>query len=498
MMISVSYLSVVFIAIICCDCADIKEEDNVLVLTNDNFEDAIVKHPKMLVEFYAPWCGHCKSLAPEYAKAAGQLKETEIRLAKVDATVETKLAEKFKVQGYPTLKFFRDGKPIEYSGGRTADTIVSWLNKKLGSATTLLDSVTSTQKFIDAKDVVVVGFFKDRGSPEAKAFEETASSLDDVPFGITSDNSVFEEYKVDQSYSIVLFKKFDDLRNDFTGTYKSEDIVTFINANSLPIFVEFTQDSAPKIFGGSIKKHLLAFLSKSSNTFSDQKKIFEDVAKEFKGKALFVFVNIDVEENERILEFFGMKKSDVPAFRMVAMEEDMTKFKPDKSDIEIENVKTFVTGVLDGNIKSHLMSEDVPADWNKNPVKVLVGKNFHEVAKDKTKSVFVEFYAPWCGHCKQLAPIWDQLAEAYKDRTDIVIAKMDSTVNEVEDVKVQSFPTLKYFPKGSDEVIDYNGDRTLEGFKKFLDSDGKDNTPSKKPGKEEEKDEEDDKKRDEL
>jgi len=105
------------------------------------------------------------------------------------------------------------------------------------------------------------------------------------------------------------------------------------------------------------------------------------------------------------------------------------------------------------------------------------------------KNVLVEFYAPWCGHCKQLVPIWDKLGEKFKDSADIVIAKMDSTANEVEEVKVQSFPTIKYFPKEGG-VVDYNGGRTLDDFVKFLESGGKEGAGSPEPEEGEEMPEE--------
>ncbi|KAG5278953.1 hypothetical protein AALO_G00104550 [Alosa alosa] len=458
--------------------AEITEEEDVLVLKKSNFDEALKAHPHILVEFYAPWCGHCKALAPEFAKAAGMLKSegSEIRLGKVDATEEADLAQEYGVRGYPTIKFFKGGEkesPKEYSAGRTADDIVNWLKKRTGPSATTLTEVTQAETLMADNEVAVIGFFKDVESDGAKAFLKAAEAVDDVPFGITSDAAVYSKYEMSKD-GVVLFKKFDEGRNTFDGELTKDALLSFIKANQLPLVIEFTEQTAPKIFGGEIKSHILLFVPKAAADFQDKMDQFKKAAQGFKGKILFIYIDSDVGDNQRILEFFGLKKEECPAIRLITLEDEMTKYKPETSDITAENIISFCTAFADGKLKPHLMSQDIPDDWDKNPVKTLVGKNFEEVVFDPTKNVFIEFYAPWCGHCKQLAPIWDQLGEKYKDDKSIIVAKMDSTANEIEAVKVHSFPTLKFFPAGDErKVIDYNGERTLEGFTKFLESGGK-------------------------
>lgn len=130
-------------------------------------------------------------------------------------------------------------------------------------------------------------------------------------------------------------------------------------------------------------------------------------------------------------------------------------------------MQNFIDDVKGGKIEAFMKSEDIPED-NSGPLTVLVGKNWESIVKDETKDVLVEYYAPWCGHCKKLAPTWEALASLVHDVDDLVIAKFDATANEATGVQIKSYPTLKFYPKHNKRGIDYSGDRDLDAFQAYL------------------------------
>jgi protein disulfide isomerase len=151
--------------------------------------------------------------------------------------------------------------------------------------------------------------------------------------------------------------------------------------------------------------------------------------------------------------------------------EDLEKYKYEGklADLTVESVGAFINDFKAGKLKPHLKSEPVP-ESNDGPVKILVGGNWNDIVADPTKDVLVKYYAPWCGHCKTLAPIWTELGQYVEGLNDVVIAKMDSTANEVTGVAVKSYPTLIWYPKDNKKGVPYQGGRELNDFKEFLNS----------------------------
>ncbi|XP_059186921.1 protein disulfide-isomerase A2 isoform X2 [Centropristis striata] len=457
---------------------EIEEEEDVMVLHIVNFDRALSENQYLLVEFYAPWCGHCKRLEPVYAEAAGKLKKEEgsLRLAKVDATEEKELGDEFDVGGFPTLKLFVKGdrkQPVDFTGKRTAEGIIQWMKRRAGPGAPLLLSADSAAQFIHSHNISVVGFFDNLESEAAEAFKELALDVTDTEFALSASPEVFQKFEV-KANTVVLFKKFDEGRADFSlsedGKLDKTNLTSFIKENSLELIIPFSQENAEKIFTSSILLHSLLFINSGEESQTALVEEARAIAKEFKGKMLFVVIDVTAALSH-VLNYFGVSEKDAPTARIIDME-TQKKFSIDAGALTADSLRRLCQDVVAGSAKPYLKSEEVPEDWNKGPVKVLVAKNFESVALDPTKNVFVEFYAPWCGHCKELTPIWEQLGEKYADKDDIIIAKMDATANEVESLNIQGFPTLKYYPAGDKEVVDYTGNRDLETMSKFLDAGG--------------------------
>jgi len=144
------------------------------------------------------------------------------------------------------------------------------------------------------------------------------------------------------------------------------------------------------------------------------------------------------------------------------------KYRLEK-EFSVDNLKEFFSDYAQNKLKPHIKSEPIPE--SQGPVKVVVGQSFNDIVLDNTKDVLFEMYAPWCGHCKKLEPIYNELAEKLSGIDSVVIAKMDATANDSPHPKYQAkgYPTIFFAPAGKkDTPMTSSGDRTVAGCRDYL------------------------------
>ncbi|XP_078539409.1 protein disulfide-isomerase A3 [Lissotriton helveticus] len=452
---------------------------DVLEFTDDNFESETKQRSLILVEFYAPWCGHCKRLAPEYESAATRLKGT-VSLAKVDCTANSNICNKFGVSGYPTLKMFRDGEESgAYDGPRTADGIVSTLKKLAGPASVDLRSVEEFEKFVGDKDASVIGFFRELYGSDHSEYLKAANTLrDNYRFAHTDEDDLVKKYEPDGK-GIILFRpahlanKFEDSSVSYAeDKISSNRIKTFIQENILGICPHMTEDNKDQIQG---KDLLVAYYDvdyeknpKGSNYWRNRVMM---VAKKFLDnghKLNFAVANRKTFGHE--VSEFGLDGSsgELPVVGIKNAKGEKYVMQEEFSR-DGKALERFLQDYFDGNLKRYLKSEPIP-ESNDGPVKVVVAENFDDIVNDDSKDVLIEFYAPWCGHCKNLEPKYKELGEKLSADPNIVIAKMDATANDVPSpYEVRGFPTIFFSPAGQKQnPKKYEGGREISDFISYL------------------------------
>jgi len=449
------------------------DETHVVVLTAANFSSFLAATRHVLVEFYAPWCGHCQELAPDYAAAASHLaahhSQSHLALSKVDATEDTDLAHKYDVQGFPTILFFIDGVPKDYNGARTKDAIVEWINKKLGPGVQNITAVDQAERILTGDDKAVLAFLDSLSGAQSDELAAASRLEDSINFYQTSSPDVAKLFHIDPEAKrpcVVLLKKEEEKLTFFDGEFKASVIADFVSANKLPLVTTLTQETSPSIFGNSIKKQILLFAV--ANKSSKFLPIFKEAAKSFKGKLLFIFVERDNEEvGEPVANYFGITGQETTVLAYTG-NEDARKFFLD-GEVSLDSIKDFAESFLEDKLTPFYKSEPVP-ESNDGDIKIVVGKNLDLIVLDESKDVLLEIYAPWCGHCQSLEPTYNKLAKHLRGIDSLVIAKMDGTSNEHPRAKPDGYPTILFYPAGkkSFEPITFEGDRTVVEMYKFI------------------------------
>ncbi|RPD67169.1 disulfide isomerase [Lentinus tigrinus ALCF2SS1-7] len=456
---------------------------DVIDLTPATFDSTVNPESLMLVEFFAPWCGHCKALAPHYEEAATALKEKNIKLAKVNCVDEADLCQSNGIQGYPTLRVYRNGEYTEYTGPRKADGIIGYMTKQS------LPAVSEVTKdnfddFKTADKLVAIAFVSSSTDAPAAEFSATASKhRDDYLFGLSTDPEVAAAAGVTPP-AIVVFRSFDEPQTEYPYPIASaqvKDIETWIGDLSIPIIDEVGADNY-QTYASSGKPLAYLFVDPTDEKHDEYVNAIKPVAAKYKGKINFVWIDaIKYGDHARAL---NLLESKWPSFVIQDLQKQL-KYPFDQSkDLTAEAAEEQVELFLDHKLEPQLKSQPIP-EVQDEPVFNLVGKQFEEIVLDDERDVFVEFYASWCGHCKRLKPTWDSLGEHFaglKDR--ITIAKMEATENDLPPsvpFRISGFPTLKFKPAGTHDFIDYDGDRSLESLIAFVEENAKNPLDPKVP-----------------
>ncbi|XP_066299646.1 uncharacterized protein [Branchiostoma lanceolatum] len=474
-------------------------ESDVVHLTDETFDTYMEDHASVLVMFYAPWCGHCKKMKPEYDEAAATLKEENIDgvLAALDATKSPQVAKRFEVKGYPTVKYFKDGEEAFGFNDRTADKIVDFMKdpkepppppppeqpwQDVESEVVHLGDEDFKSQLKRRKHALVMFYAPWCGHCKAMkpdyALAAKALKEDEIP-GVLAAVDATVDRVLQSKYDITGFptlKHFKDgeFNTDYNKGRNLDALVEFMKNpqkappppppepewSEVPSEVShLTEDT----FSSFIKEHdsvLVMFYAPWCGHCKKMKPAYQEAAEQL------------LKEN--------------PGAKLAAV--DATKYAALGTKYEVRGyptIKYFKNGEMAFQYNKGRTTDDIVAfmkdpkeekppppekEWSEEPSDVvhLTDATFATYTQEHSP-VLVMFYAPWCGHCKRAKPEYVKAAEQLKkDDISATLAAVDCTKHseacKTHDVK--GYPTFKLIKDGV--ASDYNLGRTSADFMAFM------------------------------
>ena len=335
-----------------------------VVLTVKNFDEEVLNSNTLwIVEFYAPWCGHCKHLAPIYDAAADKVEAKGLmKMGKIDATEEVSLAKRYGVKGYPTLKYLRDGELHKYTGERTVDGFVEFAEKMNGEAIQEITTKYVLSKFQMKKDVTYIyGPGKETEGFEKKnayqVYSDVAYKLQaDEYFAVAIEHEMQEKaVKKLKSKSYIARLERGEAPQFFTGEMTEDAIINWIDDTKHPTVIQL--DAKNFYNSAHAGKFLVTLVLNPKANNKQQLAELTKLARKSSKNPLephvqekFLYGWIDGVEHKKFVKQYGITEKALPSVVIFDA--------PNK--LHFKNVDVKVNGALGYYLKAIALGEEDP------------------------------------------------------------------------------------------------------------------------------------------
>ncbi|MCD7451264.1 Protein disulfide isomerase [Datura stramonium] len=337
-------------------------DGKVLELDESNFDAAISTFDYIFVDFYAPWCGHCKRLSPELDKAAVNLAvlKQPVVIAKVDADKYSHLASKYEIDGFPTLKIFMHGVPTDYYGPRKADLLVRFLKKFVAPDVAVLNSDSAISEFIEEAGKnfpIFIGF----GLNESAISHLAVKYKKKAWFSVAQDFSdkTMEFYDFDKVPALVALHLNYNEQSIFYGPFGEKFLEDYIKQSLLPLALPINQDSL-KLLKDDNRKIVLTIVEDESDERSKGLVKLLKAAASANHDLVFAFVGF--KQWQDFAESFEVsKKTKLP--KMIVWDGNEEYFSVIGSDsVEDEDQGSQIMRFLQGYREGSVIQKSITSD----------------------------------------------------------------------------------------------------------------------------------------
>ncbi|BFI37017.1 hypothetical protein MARPO_0010s0047 [Marchantia polymorpha] len=422
-----------------------KVSRNLLVQLNDqNSEKILQSNEFVLVLGYASWCRQSAAVMVDFTEAATVLssKGSPVVLAKIDAIVNQITAGRYKIKGFPTILFFRNGSDEIFPAGLSSDEIVNWIQKQTGHPATTVSSSDEAEVILSKNKTVVIGRFEEFQGSDYEQFLAASMEVSDVEFLRTTEAGAAKAFSAAMADSVPSFGlwKRDEGFETFDGAFNTEDLAAFVNLNKFEVVTQLSSQNVGKIYSSSVKKQVILFGSREE--VSAVRVLYKAVAKRFKNALMFVWVdNADEDFAKPMLTMYG-----IPDDELVVAGFDNSNGLRYVMDAEFneQNLVTFAEKFVRGNLDLHYKSERIPKE-NNGDVKVVVGKTFESLVLQSPKDLVLLVHTPYCFDCESMGKAFVKLAKHFKGDSSLIFAKIDASANEHPALKVVNYPAILFY-----------------------------------------------------